>query len=76
VRTFAARDSVGEPVFVPRRADAPEGDGYVIASLYRADTNTSALLILHAQDITGEPAAVLELPRRMPAGFHGNWVAA
>jgi carotenoid cleavage dioxygenase len=76
VRTFSAGDSVGEPIFVPRSADAPEGDGYVIASLYRAETNASSLLVLHAQDIAGEPAAVLELPRRMPAGFHGNWVAA
>ena len=36
----------------------------------------SDLVILNAQDVAGEPAAVLEVPRRVPAGFHGNWVNA
>lgn len=34
------------------------------------------VLILNAQDIAGEPATVLKLPRRVPPGFHGNFVAA
>ncbi len=76
VRTLEAGDSVGEPIFVPRTASAEEGDGHVLALVHRAASNTSALMILHAQDIAGEPAAMLELPRRAPAGFHGNWVAA
>jgi carotenoid cleavage dioxygenase-like enzyme len=76
VRTLEPGDATGEPIFVPRSADAPEGDGYVIALVYRAAEHRSELLILHAQDIAGEPAAVLELPRHVPAGFHGNWVAA
>jgi hypothetical protein len=69
-------DAAGEPIFVPRSASAPEGDGYIIALVYRAATNTSELLILYAQDIAGEPAAVLKLPRRVPAGLHGDFVAA
>jgi carotenoid cleavage dioxygenase-like enzyme len=74
VRTLAPGDAAGEPIFVPRTADAPEGDGYVLALIYRASEQRSDLLVLHAQDIAGEPAAILELPRRVPAGFHGNWV--
>jgi carotenoid cleavage dioxygenase-like enzyme len=66
----------GEPVFVPRSASAPEGDGYVISLVHRAATNTGELLILDAQDIAGVPATVLKLPGRVPAGFHGNFVAA
>jgi carotenoid cleavage dioxygenase len=57
-------------------ASAPEGDGYIISVVYRAATNTSELLILNAQDIAGEPAAVLKMPRRGPACAHGNFVAA
>ena len=34
----------------------------------------SALHILNAEDMTGEAEAVIELPQRVPAGFHGNWV--
>jgi carotenoid cleavage dioxygenase-like enzyme len=44
--------------------------------VHRAATNTSELLVLNAQDIAGKPEATLKLPRRVPAGFHGNWVAA
>lgn len=69
-------DSADEPIFVPRCPTSPEGDGYVIALVYRAATDTSELLILNAQDIAGEPAAVLKVPRRVPAGFHGNFVPA
>jgi carotenoid cleavage dioxygenase-like enzyme len=76
VRTFAAGDSVGEPVFVPRAADAREGDGWILAVVHRAAQDRSDLMILNAQDIGGEPEAVLELPVRVPAGFHGSWVGS
>jgi carotenoid cleavage dioxygenase-like enzyme len=69
-------DAAGEPIFVPRSASAAQGDGYIIALVYRAFAKTSELLILHAPDIAGEPTAALKLPRRVPAGFHGNFVAA
>jgi carotenoid cleavage dioxygenase len=75
LRTFDSGDAAGEPVFVPRSASAPEGDGYIISVVYRAATNTSELLILNAQDIAGEPAAVVKVPRRAPGG-HGSFVAA
>jgi carotenoid cleavage dioxygenase-like enzyme len=75
VRTLDPWDVAGEPVFVPRSASAPEGDGYIISVVYRAATNTSELLILNAQDIAGEPAAVVKVPRRVPGG-HGSFVAA
>jgi carotenoid cleavage dioxygenase-like enzyme len=67
---LAAGDAADEPVFVPRSASAPEGDGCIIALVFRAATNTSELLILNTHEIAGEPAAVLKLPRRVPAGFH------
>ena len=74
LRRFLHGDSVGEPVFVPRHAQAPEGDGWVLAVVHRALEDRSDLLILNALDIAGEPAAILELPCRVPAGFHGSWV--
>jgi carotenoid cleavage dioxygenase len=76
VRMLDAGDAAGEPVFVPRSPSAPEGDGYVIALVHRAATNTGELLILHAQDIAAEPATVLKVPRRVPCGTHGSFVAA
>jgi carotenoid cleavage dioxygenase-like enzyme len=76
LRRLPKGDSVGEPVFVPRADNAPEGDGWVLAIVHRAAQDRSDLLILNAQDIAGEPEAVLELPCRVPAGFHGSWVGA
>jgi carotenoid cleavage dioxygenase len=32
------------------------------------------VVILHAQDFTGDPIARIHLPQRVPFGFHGNWV--
>jgi carotenoid cleavage dioxygenase-like enzyme len=69
-------DSPTEPVFVPRSADAEEGDGWVLAVTYRGETDTSDLLVFEAQDMASGPIATAKLPRRMPFGFHGNWVSA
>jgi agmatinase len=33
-----------------------------------------ALLILDAHDFGADPVATVKLPRRVPAGFHGNWI--
>jgi carotenoid cleavage dioxygenase-like enzyme len=64
-----------EAVFVPRHAEAAEDDGWVMAYAYDADKDSSDVVILNAQDFSGEPAATIHLPRRVPFGFHGNWVA-
>ncbi len=67
-------DGVGEPVFVHRSDDAPEGDGWILAVAYRAAEDRSELLVFEAQDIAAGPVAVAKVPRRVPYGFHGNWV--
>ncbi len=64
---------VGEPIFVPRSSDAPEGDGFLLCLAYRSAEKRSDLLILDAQQIESEPLAVIQLPVRVPSGFHGNW---
>ena len=74
--SFAAGDAPGEPVFVPRSAEAPEGDGWVIATVYRAAENRSDLVIFDAQALAAGPIAIAKVPRRVPFGFHGNWRGA
>jgi carotenoid cleavage dioxygenase len=63
-----------EPVFVPRTPDAAEDDGWVLAYTYDTDTDRSGVVILNAQDFTAPPIAVIDLPTRVPFGFHGNWI--
>ena len=70
---FAHGDSPGEPVFVPRTPDAPEGDGWLLCVVYRGETDTSDLVVFDAQDVVKGPVGIASLPRRVPFGFHGNW---
>jgi carotenoid cleavage oxygenase len=74
VRQFRSGATIGESVFVPRSATAQEGDGWVLTLVHQAGTNNSDLYVLNAQDICGEPQAIVQLPQRVPAGFHGNWI--
>jgi len=72
VHTFA--DGMpGEPVFVPRTSNAEEGDGWLVATVYRKGTDRSDFAVFDALDVANGPIGVAELPRRVPFGFHGNW---
>jgi len=54
--------------------DQPSGPGWLMSFVYDATTNGSDLVILDADDLAAPPAARIHLPRRVPAGFHGNWL--
>lgn len=64
-----------EPVFVPSHAGAGEDEGFVLAYVHDAKRNAADVVILDAQDFAAPPIATIELPARVPYGFHGNWVA-
>ncbi len=75
VRTWmpATGDRCGEPIFVPRSADAAEGDGFVLSVIYRAESRCSDLAVFDASHLADGPLALAHLSHRVPAGFHGNW---
>jgi carotenoid cleavage dioxygenase len=73
-RPLASGGGASEAVFAPAAPDAAEDDGWVLSLVYDQHTGRSDLLVLNAGDFTGEPAAVVHLPSRVPFGFHGNWV--
>ena len=70
---LGAHDAVGEPIFVPRSAGAPEGQGYLLALVWRGEENRSDVIVLDAENLDRAPLATVQLPHRVPAGFHGNW---
>jgi 8'-apo-carotenoid 13,14-cleaving dioxygenase len=72
---FGAGRFPGEFVFVPRHADAAEDEGWVIGLVVDMQRGETDLAILDAQAIEAEPVATTTIPHRVPAGFHGNWVA-
>jgi carotenoid cleavage dioxygenase-like enzyme len=63
-----------EPVFVPRTIDSAEDDGYVMTYVYDANRDRSDVVIWSATEFAAEPLAVIELPVRVPFGFHGDWI--
>jgi carotenoid cleavage dioxygenase len=66
-------DRCGEPVFVPRAGDAPQGDGWLLSVVFRAEEGRSDLAVFEATDLAKGPVALAHLSSRVPAGFHGNW---
>ncbi len=68
-----AGDAASEPIFVPRSETAEEGDGWLLAVIWRAAEGHSDLVVLDAQNVADGPIATAHLPHRVPFGFHGNW---
>ena len=64
----------GEPYYVPASDDADEGEGWVMTYLWDRTTDRSSLGIFDAQDVAAGPIAEVQLPVRVPFGFHGTWV--
>lgn len=74
--SFGASRSTAEAVFVadPDRPD--EDGGWLLSFVYDAETDTSVLAVVDAQDVSAGPVATVDLGVRVPMGFHGTWVSA
>ncbi|MEH6581031.1 MAG: carotenoid oxygenase family protein [Halioglobus sp.] len=64
---------VSESLFVPRNAEAAEGDGYLLTVVTSFETRTSSLYIFDALNISQGPLAKAHLSHYVPVGFHGTW---
>jgi carotenoid cleavage dioxygenase len=62
-----------EAAFAPAD-DQPGGAGWLISYVHDESSDTSDLVVLDAADVTAAPVATVHLPRRVPFGFHGNWL--
>lgn len=74
VHAFGEGRVPGEFVFVPKAPDSPEAAGWLIGFVVDAAAETTDLVILDAERFEDAPQAVVHLPHRVPAGFHGNWI--
>ena len=64
-----------EPYFIPRESAASEDDGYLMTYVYDESRKASELVILDARDLARPALAQIQLPVRVPYGFHGSWIA-
>jgi carotenoid cleavage dioxygenase-like enzyme len=74
IHDFGAGREVDEPVFVPRSGRHEEGDGWIMAYVYDVAGDSLSFVILNAIELDMPPIAEIALPRRVPHGFHGNWI--
>jgi carotenoid cleavage dioxygenase len=65
-----------EPWFAAADNPKSEDHGYVITFQFNAKTQRQTLDIFDARDLSRGPVAQVELPRHVPVGFHGCWIAA
>ncbi|MGF6823782.1 carotenoid cleavage dioxygenase-like enzyme [Microbacterium sp. ZKA21] len=73
-REFGRDAAVGETVFVPAANATGEDDGYNLLYVHDPERGAADLVVLAAQDFSGEPLARVHLPARVPLGLHGNWI--
>ena len=62
---FPVGHTCGEPVFV---------DGLLLTLAHDRTRGASYLAVLDAADLDADPIAEVDIPVRVPAGFHGSWV--
>lgn len=76
VKTWHAGDvhSLQENVFIPRRPDAPEGDGYLIGVASNYAERCSELVLVDA--VKMETVCRLRMPFRLSNQIHGQWAPA
>jgi len=65
-----------EPAFGPRDHAITEDDGFVVTFVTDKASGNSEALVIDAQNFTAPPVARIQIPQRIPAGFHGVWAAA
>ena len=61
-------------MFVANPDGNAEDDGWLLAYVYDEATDKSEVLILDAATMAADPVARVQLPTRVPMGFHGSWM--
>jgi len=64
----------GDITFVADPARDEEDAGHLLVLAHQIENNTAQLLVLDAQNIDGEPTAVVHISERVPFGFHCEYI--
>lgn len=64
-----------EAIFIPaRESGGSEDEGYLASYVYDKNAQTTAFCLFDATKVSAGPIAKVQLPVRVPVGFHGVWV--
>ncbi|KAH7442254.1 hypothetical protein KP509_03G078900 [Ceratopteris richardii] len=72
--TLSHTDASNKTVGGMKECTAEEDEGYVLCLVHDQSKGISSLVIMDAQSPSLEPIASIELPSRVPYGFHGFFV--
>ncbi|KAH7687074.1 9-cis-epoxycarotenoid dioxygenase protein, partial [Dioscorea alata] len=77
-REFGTGCYGGEPFFVPEHEaeEGEEDDGYLVSYVHNEISGESSFLVMDARSPELEIVAEVQLPVRVPYGFHGLFVTA
>ena len=70
----AQRSWYSEPWFAEADTPTAEDDGYLITFQWNDAAQLQTLDIFDAHDLAKGPIAQVELPQRLPVGFHACWI--
>ena len=71
---FGPTSAAQEFVVVPRDGSTAEDDAWLVGLVTDRAEATTDLVVLAADDPAGGAVARVHLGRRVPDGFHGNWM--
>ncbi|GAA2975092.1 carotenoid oxygenase family protein [Streptomyces enissocaesilis] len=75
LRKLPYGSTAAEAVFVPADGSTAEDNGWLLYFEHHETSATSTLVCLNAQDMAGDPVAVIDLPARVPLGCHSSWIS-
>jgi carotenoid cleavage dioxygenase-like enzyme len=64
----------GEIQFVPKENAREEDEGYLVGFVHDEFSDISTFWVVDAQTMDSAPICILEMPRRVPYGFHSLYV--
>ncbi|MDJ0601918.1 MAG: carotenoid oxygenase family protein [Crocosphaera sp.] len=64
----------GEPIFAPNSNEEQDDQGWLLTFVHDEVSNVSELVIIDAENFTASPMAKIQIPQRVPYGFHGMWL--
>ena len=73
IHDVGSSGAASEGVFVPMGEG--EDEGYILSVIYDRKSDSSHLRVIDAQNFSAAPVAKIQLPQRVPFGFHGNWIS-
>ena len=59
---------------MPTSADLADDAGYLLTYVHDEASGISSLVIVDATAVTAGPVAWIDLPQRVPYGFHAAWI--